>query len=72
MTRMMAEAAQHYGIVVRDRSGVVAFYAEDPSPMRHNPYPRIYGGQYPNQILARFPWRHLEVLRLHLRDPERP
>ncbi len=52
MTRMIAEAAQRYGIVVQDRSGVVAFYAEDPSPMRHNPYPSIYGGQYPNQILA--------------------
>lgn len=72
ITRMMAEAAQQYGIVVRDRSGVVAFYAEDPSPLRRNPYPRIYGGQYPNQILARFPWRYLQVLRLHLRHAERP
>jgi hypothetical protein len=70
MTRMMAEAAQRYGIVVRDRSGVVAFYGEDPSPMPHNPYPRIYGGQYPDQILARFPWRDLRVLKLDLRGAD--
>ena len=29
----MAEAAQRYGIVIRDRAGVVAFYGEDPSPL---------------------------------------
>ncbi len=71
LTRMMAEAAQRYGIVVRDHSGVVAFYAEDPGSTRYNPYPSIYGGQYPDQILARFPWRRLQVLRLHLRRPAR-
>jgi len=72
MTRMMAEAAQRYGIFVRDGAGVTAFYGEDPSPMRHNPYPSIYGGQYPDHLLARFPWQHLQVLRLHLRGPDRP
>ena len=66
MTRMMAEAAQRYGIVIRDRAGVVAFYGEDPSRLATNPYPAIFGKKYPDQLLASFPWRSLQVLRLDL------
>ena len=29
MTRMIAEAAQKYGMVVRDKSGSIALYGED-------------------------------------------
>ncbi len=43
MTRMMAEAAQRYGIVIRDRSGVVAFYGQDPTPTGRTPTPRSSG-----------------------------
>jgi hypothetical protein len=67
VTRMMAEAAQRYGIVIRDSAGVVAFYGEDPSTARSNPYPKLYGNQYPDQLLAKFPWRSLQVLKLDLR-----
>ena len=69
LTRMMAEAAQRYGIVIRDRAGVVAFYGEDPSRLATNPYPAIFGNKYPDQLLASFPWRSLQVLRLDLRGP---
>ncbi len=67
MTRMMAEAAQRYGIVIRDRSGVVAFYGQDPTPTGKNPYPSIFRNRSPSELLAKFPWRRLRVLRLHVR-----
>ncbi len=69
MTRMMAEAAQRYGIVVRDRAGVVAFYGEDPASTGSNPYPKIFGNQFPDRLLSKFPWRSLQVLKLDLRTP---
>jgi hypothetical protein len=34
---MMAEAAQRYGIVVRDDDPVLAFYAQDPISIGTNP-----------------------------------
>ncbi len=71
MTRMMAEAAQRYGIVVRDRAGVVAFYAQDPTPTGRNPYPGIFRSRYPDELLAKFPWARLQVLKLHLHGPGR-
>ncbi len=69
MTRMMAEAAQRYGIVIRDGAGVVAFYGQDPVPTGSNPYPKIFGNQYPDQLLSKFPWRSLQVMKLDLRGP---
>lgn len=38
VTLMMAEAAQRYGIVVRDRAANVTFYAQDPTLTGTNPY----------------------------------
>ena len=63
---MMAEAAQRYGIVIRDRAGVVAFYGQDPTPTGKNPYRSIFRNRSPSQLLAKFPWRRLRVLRLRL------
>jgi hypothetical protein len=60
--RMMAEAAQRYGIVVRDRARAVVFYAEDPGPGGGDPYPALFGGQQPSDVLAGFPWDRLQVL----------
>jgi hypothetical protein len=70
IVRMMAEAAQRYGIVVRDRSGVVVFYGEDGTPTGANPWGGaggFLGGQYPNRLLERFPWEHLQVLQTQMR-----
>jgi hypothetical protein len=51
MTRMMAEAAQRYGIIVRDQTyWAVAVFAEDPTPTGANPFTRptgYYRGRYP-------------------------
>ncbi|HEY7631762.1 MAG TPA: hypothetical protein VH817_13720 [Thermoleophilaceae bacterium] len=61
-TLAIARAAQRYGMIVRDGSGSVSLYAEDPTPAGSNPYPEWFGGQSPSQLLARFPWSHLQVL----------
>jgi hypothetical protein len=59
---MMAKAAQRYGIVVRDQSGAVTFYAEDPYQFGASPYSALYEGLMPSQLLARFPWDRLQVV----------
>jgi hypothetical protein len=71
LTLMIAEAAQRYGIFIRDRASyVTSFYAQDPTPTGSNPYAGSTGsfeGLYPNQVLSSFPWNRLEVLKIELR-----
>ncbi len=67
-TLMMAEAAQRYGIFVRDRAANVAFYAQDPTNGT-DPYTGSSGyfeGKTPQQLLAVFPWSHLQLLQMEL------
>jgi hypothetical protein len=76
VVRAMARAAQRYGMVVRDTSSTVAVYAEMPTS-GPDPYPRLLGREYPDnlhQLMARFPWRHLQLLRMRLcpRSPAGP
>jgi hypothetical protein len=61
-TLEIARAAQRYGMLVRDGSGAVSLYAEDPTPTGSNPYPSWFGGQSPSQVMQRFPWNRLEVI----------
>lgn len=73
VTLMIAEAAQRYGLFVRDYSPNVAFYAQDPTPTGSDPYEGTGGyfeGHYPRELLAGFPWRELQLLRMHLRSAE--
>lgn len=75
LTRMIALAAQRYGMIVRDYSGNIAFSAEDPGPSEPNPYAGasgLYGGLYPNELLQNFPWNHIEVLRMNLHSGSSP
>jgi hypothetical protein len=60
--QMLAQAAQRYGIIVRDKSGAVVFYGQDPISIP-NPWPAVFSNQYPNQVLRQFPWSHLEALQ---------
>jgi hypothetical protein len=72
-TRLIAEAAQRYGIFVRDGSSVVQLFAQDPVTAPSNPYAGPGGyfeGKYPDQLLASFPWDHLQVLKMEL-HPDR-
>jgi hypothetical protein len=71
ITLLMAEAAQRYGIFVRDTAGNVAFYAQDPAQTGTNPYAGANGwfeGKAPQQLLAAFPWSRLELLKMELRS----
>ena len=61
LARAMALAAQRYGIVVRDTSGSVAFYAEQPSDVGLYDY-NWGSGLNPAQLLANFPWASLQVV----------
>ena len=68
--RMMAEAAQRYGIVLRDQSAGVTFYAEQ-APPGTTPYSGengLFGGMYANRLMEAFPWQHLEVLKTEMRE----
>jgi len=68
-TLMLAEAAQRYGIFVRDTAANVAFYAQDPTPTGANPYTGklgYYEGKSPAALLAAFPWSDLQLLKMEL------
>jgi hypothetical protein len=69
LTLMIAEAAQRYGLVVRDRASNIAFYAQDPIPTGTEPYGGTHGyfeGQSSLKLLASFPWGHLQLLKMEL------
>jgi len=72
LIRMMAEAAQRYGIIVINSSTGVAFRAQDPTPTGQDPYygpdgqPSELLGGYPRILLRSFPWARLELLRMQL------
>ncbi len=69
-TLMLAEAAQKYGLVVRDTAANVALYAQDPTPTGLNPYlgkSGFYEGKSPAALLAAFPWSELQLLKMELR-----
>jgi hypothetical protein len=67
IVRMIAVAAQKYGIIVRDQAGDVTFYGEDSDAEGlPDPYDGAGGwfeGQYISNLLASFPWSHLEALQ---------
>jgi len=66
VTAAIAEAVQRYGMVLRDKSGAVSFYAE--APTGADPYPALFK-TYPNLLFAKFPWDRLQALRTDMRGP---
>jgi hypothetical protein len=63
MVRMLAEAAQRYGIVVRDRThDANVFYTQEPAPGEPNPVTPLLEGLYTGTALKAFPWERLQVL----------
>jgi hypothetical protein len=73
LTLMIAEAAQRYGIFIRDGAGNVQFFAQDPSALPSNPYAGPQGyfeGESPNQLLSFFPWSELQLLKMKLHNNE--
>jgi hypothetical protein len=77
---VMARAAQRYGIIINNRSAGFSFRAEDPrqfdSLHGYNPYmgrddlpgtPGALFDEWPSVMLRRFPWSHLQLLKMSLR-----
>lgn len=68
VVEIMAEAAQRYGIIVRDKTlHAIGFYAEDPSPLGTNPYTSLFDGKSPGELLQSFPWSHLQAVQSDLK-----
>jgi hypothetical protein len=63
LDRMLAQAAQTYGIVVRDKAGAVSFYGQDPVNLSSNPWPQVFDNDSPATYLSWFPWNQLQALR---------
>ena len=63
LMQMIAEAAQKYGIIVRDATySSNAFYAEQPLPGQISPVNALLDGQSTSAAMASFPWSELQVL----------
>jgi hypothetical protein len=68
VVEIMAHAAQRYGIIVRDKTlHAIGFYAEDPTPLGTNPYTRLFDGRSPSELLASFPWKSLQAVKMNLK-----
>jgi hypothetical protein len=68
-TRLLAEAAQRYGLIVHDRSSLVTLWGEDPTQFRMDPYlsaKGFFGGYSVTTLMEAFPWSHLQALRTTL------
>ncbi len=71
LTMMIAQAAQRYGIYIRDVSPNIGLYGQDPTPTGTNPYAGPNGyleGKTPPQLLASFPWKHLQLLKMTIHN----
>ncbi len=66
LDRMLAEAAQTYGIVIRDQSGCVSLYAQDPTTTGSNPWVGPFDGWSEGTFLSWFPWSHLQAMQTQL------
>jgi hypothetical protein len=63
LMKMIARAAQKYGIVVRDQTASVnVFYAQQPAAGQPNPTTPLLDGESISAAMAAFPWKDLEVL----------
>jgi hypothetical protein len=71
ITRIVARAAQRYGMILRDTTGggTVSFYAEAPQGSRSSPYSgpdSLFGAVSGWKAVERFPWDRLQLLRMRL------
>jgi hypothetical protein len=73
MAKAMARAMQKYGMILRDSSGSVSFYAENPLPLINagepDPYPAIFAGKPSYSIMNGFPWSRLRALPMDYGRP---
>jgi len=70
--KLLARALQRYGMVVRDKSGAVTFYAEDPRTGGRRLGRALFGNGTPSQSPSNylredyggFPWHRLQLLKM--------
>ena len=71
--RLVAVALQKYGAIVRDTSGSVSVYAENPLPLmtqgQVDPYQAYYAGLPKYAELDGIPWARLEAMPLDFGKP---
>jgi hypothetical protein len=65
--KMLARAAQRYGIVLVDGAGAVALFGQDPLPTGTKIWDRALEGLRPYQVLETFPFHRLQSLPLRTR-----
>jgi hypothetical protein len=65
--KMLARAAQRYGIIVVDGAGAVALFGQDPLPTGTTIWDRALEGLRPYQVLEAFPFHRLQSLPLRAR-----
>ena len=68
---MLAGAAQKFGIVVRDKTGSVVFYVQDPVTQSSTPCLAAFRDQSSNNAAGAVPWSHLQALQARMADPVR-
>jgi hypothetical protein len=61
-TKVIARAAQRYGMIVRDQAGSVTLYGEDPTPWGVSLKATAFDGLDGRQVLHGFPWARLQVV----------
>jgi hypothetical protein len=61
--RMVAEAAQRHGMIVRDRAGAVVLFGEEGGREGAHLWAEAFEGRYPDDALRGFPWDRLQVVR---------
>ncbi len=66
MGAMIARAVQRYGMIVRDQSGTVSFYGQDPIPSGSTIFQRLFATD-PENVLQNFPWSDLQLMHMQLR-----
>jgi hypothetical protein len=67
LVRMIAEAAQRYGVVVRDQTHKgISLFGEDARGAPANVFGQAFARKTPLELLSRFPWDRLRVLRMRL------
>jgi len=66
IVRILAQAVQRYGMIVRDQAGSVSLFGQDPTPLGRNPYYGAHGlfdGLSPAIVMRYFPWSELQAVR---------
>jgi hypothetical protein len=73
VAKIIAQAAQTYGFVVWDRAGAISLRATNPKSFTSlglsDPYPGLFNGTPPYNILAGIPWDKLQFLPMNYGKP---